>query len=666
VKDKIIRGRVAMRKHAALRRMCQKFWQGEQYWYLNAKNELRVLPTAVIDVQGGKPDHRIRNSYEFLHSIIEAKVSAASQSVPGYRVDATTADPEDKAAARLSEHVAYYGYDKWHLRRHTIKAITNALVQREGFTMPYFDPNVGPFKQNADGEWVGQGEIRHLDLSRSEVMWELGVDFDDSRWHAIERAQLIEDIKAIPGYIGGDLKSDASTADLPSDKKTDEMALVDEVLERPCKEYPHGRRMFIAAGRVIVDYRKDPACPEDWSDWWEPFPNIDEQGNAVDEPCIMRLSWTVNPDGDDTGLVERLLDLARTINDCWNKLLEWKNRCLMPQMSAPKGANVTRRDDTPGATWYYNVIGGMKPEWERTPPVPQELFQMLELAITHMRAIAADIDVQPDPGLAARTANAAVEQSKVRWQSFLGDLEEFHSRLMRRDLTLVARHYTEKRIIDIRGQYGWEPPVAFTGSDLLSQTNVRVLPGSIEAHSREQATQEIQLIQTLWPGAIPVEAALAVMHGSPAAGLMRSYEGHVARAWGLVQEIRSNYRKVMDMPSRFDTELGDAMTGFQVPGWMPRKQDNVKLWKQVIADYMVTPDYDSQPVEVQHMFDLIWDGLEFSEQRRAMMIAQQEQAMAADLGMGNAAAPQNAPPVPQQQGLTAEQAAPAATAPQNQ
>jgi hypothetical protein len=66
------------------------------------------------------------------------------------------------------------------------------------------------------------------------------------------------------------------------------------------------------------------------------------------------------------------------------------------------------------------------------------------------------------------------------------------------------------------------------------------------------------------------------------------------------------------------------------------------------------------------MFDLIWDGLEFSEQRRAMMIAQQEQAMAADLGMGNAAAPQNAPPVPQQQGLTAEQAAPAATAPQNQ
>jgi hypothetical protein len=123
---------------------------------------------------------------------------------------------------------------------------------------------------------------------------------------------------------------------------------------------------------------------------------------------------------------------------------------------------------------------------------------------------------------------------------------------------------------------------------------------------------------------------------------------------------------VMDMPSRFDTELGDAMTGFQVPGWMPRKQDNVKLWKQVIADYMVTPDYDSQPVEVQHMFDLIWDGLEFSEQRRAMMIAQQEQAMAADLGMGNAAAPQNAPPVPQQQGLTAEQAAPAATAPQNQ
>jgi hypothetical protein len=33
--------------------------------------------------------------------------------------------------------------------------------------MPYFDPNVGPFTQDENGEWHGQGEIRLLDLTRS-------------------------------------------------------------------------------------------------------------------------------------------------------------------------------------------------------------------------------------------------------------------------------------------------------------------------------------------------------------------------------------------------------------------------------------------------------------------------------------------------------------------
>jgi hypothetical protein len=102
-----------------------------------------------------------------------------------------------------------------------------------------------------------------------------------------------------------------------------------------------------------------------------------------------------------------------------------------------------------------------------------------------MRAIAADIDVQPDPNLAAKTANAAIEAVRRGWQSFLGDLAEFHSRLMRHCLMLVARNYDEQRQIEIRGQYGWQPMKAFAGQDLRSQVNVRVLPGSLETKSQQ-------------------------------------------------------------------------------------------------------------------------------------------------------------------------------------
>jgi hypothetical protein len=304
------------------------------------------------------------------------------------------------------------------------------------------------------------------------------MDFDESPWHAIDEAMLIDDIKRIPGYVGGKLIADALTADLPTEKRSDKMARLTTYLERPCQKYPEGRRCFIANGRIVVDFREEPDAPED-ADWYEPYPYTDANGVVCDEPVIHRISYTVNPEGDDFGLVERLIDLMRTIDDCWNKLLEWKNRCLMPRIMAPLGSQI-RTNDVPGGVDFYKVDPinpTVTPQWEKAPPIPQELFQLLNLAIEQMRALAADVDVQPDPRLTSQTANVAVQQAQTRWDGFLGDAEEFDSRLMRHCLCLVARYYTEQRIIDIRGRYGWEPPIAFTGSDLRSQVNVRVMEG---------------------------------------------------------------------------------------------------------------------------------------------------------------------------------------------
>jgi hypothetical protein len=167
IREKVKRGTAAMMKDAATRRMCHKFWEGDHYWYTNAEGALRFLSTALVDVSGGKPSHRIRNTYNFIQSIVEGKVSAVTQKVPGYEIDPSSTDNEDRQAARIAEQVAFYGYDKWYLRRMGTKVATLALVQREGFAMPYFDAAIGPFKNGQ-----GKGEIRVLTFSRSEVMWE--------------------------------------------------------------------------------------------------------------------------------------------------------------------------------------------------------------------------------------------------------------------------------------------------------------------------------------------------------------------------------------------------------------------------------------------------------------------------------------------------------------
>lgn len=655
VEDKLTRGREEMRKDATLRRLCVKFWRGEQNWYLNDDGGLSFLPNALISVK--KQPHRIRSQYRFIHSIVEGKVSQATQVIPGYDVTPSTTDPQDYAAARLASQVATYGYDKWHMRRVRAKGVTNALVQREAFVMPYFDPDVGPYRREMkladDGlpeldkngelveEWVGQGEVRHLVLSRSEVMWEPGMDFEDSPWFAIERAMVKEEAERLPGFLGGEVQTDAQNADLPTERKaTDNMVRVTQYYEYPCPDYPQGRCLTIMNKRV--------ACrPDD-------YPSYDPDGNVTSDPILHRLSYTVDPEGDDRGMVEHLIDLARTIDDCWSKLREIKNRALQLQMVAPRGSNMPRRDDTPGATYEYNPTAAGKPEWEK-PPDPayiHHLVNLLELALAHMRAIAADVDVQPQPDLAAKTITAAVEANRSRWQQFIADVADWDSRIMRHNLALVARHYTAERQIEIRGQYDTAMLPDFTGQDLRSNVNVRVNPESLQAKTRQQVIEEIQFVQTNWPNAIGPDTAIALIRGGNADRLLKSPQYDYDRAARMVRLLEQGIEALTAVyqPTMrpMTIQVPDPMTGApmtqtvmqEVPGWMPRKQDNIPIYKQVVGDYMKTLAYEQLPPDKQEPFNLFWAGLEFAEQERALEQAQLEQQMAAQLGMSNAAKPQ--------------------------
>src|SRR5689334_13073112 len=116
-----------MRKDAIKRRLCQKFFEGDHYWYVNSQGSLAYQSAGMTGVTtASKPNYRIRNTYNFAGAIVEAKVSAATQRVPGYEVTPSTDDSDDQAAASLASQVATYGFDQWRIRRHTTKAVTNA------------------------------------------------------------------------------------------------------------------------------------------------------------------------------------------------------------------------------------------------------------------------------------------------------------------------------------------------------------------------------------------------------------------------------------------------------------------------------------------------------------------------------------------------------------
>jgi hypothetical protein len=618
-----------MMRDAPKRRLCIKFEKGETYWSINEKNLLVQANTITFSNGGGKPPYRIRNRYNFIRPLVDGKVSASTQKIPSYDVSASTTDPGDIGAANIARKIAVYGYDKWRLKEVARKAVKSAVVTGDAFAWPYFDTSVGPFVEMEDGSYVGKGEVKVIVLNGNQVYWEPGVSFENSSWFAVEQALPLDEVEEWPDLaVDPDtLFADGSAAEtMKADKsESDNLIRITRYFERPCPSYPEGDYFCIANNRVIT-------VPT------QKYPLQDRENNVIDEPLLHRLKYTTDPDSDhDLGLVWQLVDLARTAQDCYNKMLEWKNRTLNPQMMAPENSMQERRNDIPGYVYHYKPIGNMKPEWEPAQgQFVQPLQAILEQVKRDMQYIAADQDIAGilAPNVSTSSIQATIDQSANRWQAFLADLGEWHSRLMRHCLLLVSKHYDEPRLVQVRGERGVDNIQDFLGTDILDQVNVTVHPGSLESQSRQQVLQEVmgyvdrQMIT-------PREALLAVQSRSTDV-LTYSWELDVRRANTIIQRILDG--TAMDMPDR---ETVDPATGnpITVPSWMPTASDNADVWEKTFSDWMKTEEFEDLDSGHQEIANLIYSAIIRQRLAKAQLEAQMQMQMAQDLGMQNAAKP---------------------------
>lgn len=636
VRERLDRGQKCLMEDAFKRRLCQLFLRGETYFYLDNRGVLNFQETAP-GVRSGKPGHRVRNRYNFIRPMVDAKVSSATTRVPGYEVTPTTTDPEDAAAARLAEKVLRMGYERWNLREARVKGATMAIGGGgAAFALPYFDPSVGPFREVAqpDGaiKLVGEGEIKVLLLDGNEVGWEPGTDFYDSRWYYTHNARPMSTVRDLEGYTGAHLSADARLSDLPTDAPRDDMCMVTMYFERPSAEHPDGRMLTFANDRQIV--------PEG------PYP-LRHNGEVVDEPCIHRLVYRMDADNDrDLGLTWELIDFQRSLSDIYNKIVEVKNRGLNLRMMAPEGSLIKAPEDVPGGIDYYRPVGGMKPEWERAPDpnIIGQLLSVFDRMLNDMRYVAADTDVQAAPNVASSTVQSVIQQSANRWSSFLGSLSRWDSSIARHCLLLCQTHYSEDRVLKVKGRFGWEPDASFRGADILGQVDVTVNPATIETHTKAATLQQLGWIQANFPGYIRPEVAVEIaLNGTSPESLIESFEFDKARANSIIQKIRDG--SIMDMPSR--TEL-DPMTGGMrdIPGWMPRPFDNLDVQMWTYENWLKTDDANRLPVELHEVAMLIYEGMKMLQAQKQAEAAAAQSAQAEALGESNAARPQEAKPMP--------------------
>lgn len=629
VLERIKRSRAQANDKTAEWKECLEFARGNQYAYISSNNKLEHQATRGSADGKGKPNWRVRQSRNLIFPIIDGKVSAATQRVPGYEVVPSSTDAEDISGARLAEKIALAGYQNWSIRRATEAAVHLALVPGEAFAMPYWDSSIGPFLETEDGSTVGVGDIRVRIYSAPEVSWEPGCQFADSPYWVVEHARPIATVSSEDGFIGGKLTADAKLDWNGSVTEPSQMVLVTEYLERPCPLYPQGRHLIIANGKL--------AFPEG------DYPLKDKAGRAIDSPCLHRLSYMIDPTSDrDQGLVKQLIEPQRTFNDAMNKVSEWKNVALFPQILAPVGSIDTRSrpTDEPGAIIYYNPIVGMEPKWRPVPPIPSELFSLADRMQSLMGSIASENQV-PSQVESGKGIQSILERDRIAWQNFIVKLADWHSAIMRDCLLLVQRHYTEKRLIQYRGRTGWESIPDFMGMDIRGQSDARVSPGSLEPRTRAAIEQRVMNYAQM--GWVSPEAAMAAIDGGNAEKLIESYELDIARANLVISKIRSGAflqeppRPIFPGEEAMD-ENGEPLD--EVPGWMPRTGvDNLSVHKAIFSDWFKTDEWDATTPEGKEASLLYFSAVLDGEAKAAARAQELQAAEAQSAGMMNAAKP---------------------------
>lgn len=587
------------------------YLRGHHYVRRGVNSGRLIVKATETRVAGGKPPHRVRAARNLLLDIVANEVSAASLRVPGYEVVPSTTDPEDRGSAKLGERVLLYGYDAWKVRQASRKTVTHAVVGDEGFAWPYYDER--------------KREICIMVYGGTEVMWEPGVRFEDSRWHAVRQARQIEDVKAMAGFIKGTkLTADAAATGPETERQRvaqpGSLVLVTEYLERPSEKHPKGRRLVIANGQIIVD-------PEG-----EDYPLVDVHGNPLDEPVLHKLSYFTDPDSDrDMGLVRHLLDPMDNFNDTVSRILEWARYTLTPQLLAPRGSRV-RPTSEPGEITWYDPVFGLEPKWRQVPQIPPELFTMLEQTRADMRQIAGQ-NLEAVSVETAREAEALQNVDRRRREDFLQQYAEWHTGIARHGLILAQLHYDAPRLLTLRGRFGPELVRDFRGADLRGQTDVRINPDSLAPRSRADIEKRVMAFADR--GWVSPQAAMAAIRGGTAEALLDDYERDVAWQNKEIQEIKA-------LASPPQPSLRDRLTGRPPPEpQMPsaREFDNHAVHLEVLHSWMKTDDYDLAPAHVKEVADLHEKQHRYFQDAERVAAAQAQIETAQGLGMANAARP---------------------------
>lgn len=501
--------------------------QIERQWYVNlafyfGKQNVHVMrpQTGGLTFGGSTklwvppaPYYRARPVINRIRPTIRHELSQLTNTKPNASIVPASAEDRDLYAAMAGEQIWENEYNEKKVRLVIRRAVWWTLTCGSGFIKTWWDGSAGPQTQVMTEKGPGMmpmGDVCFApetpfnifvpDLREEEIEnqpYMIHAQAKSPEWVQMHFPEALDGDKINPGSADATDLMDESFLNLVGTRSLERQrsCLVLEVWIKPQMhpQFPQGAFFTMIGDKIVQGQQGMP-----YSHGKYPFAKIDHI-----------------PGGKfyGTSSIEDLVPLQKEYNRTRGQIIEAKNRMAKPQLIAPRGSvDVSKITTEPGQVIQYTP-GFDPPKPLPLTPLPNYVLEELDRIKMDWDDISGQHDVskgQVPPGVTAATAISYLQERDESTMSPTFDsLEEAIEKTARLTLNYVHDYWMVERMVKVTGADGSFDVMAFKGSELGSNTDIKVESGSSLPTSK--AARQAFVMDLMKLGFITPEKGLEVM-----------------------------------------------------------------------------------------------------------------------------------------------------------
>lgn len=484
----------------------------ERQWYLNLafyfgkQNMVPRQNQSLITTASGTlytppaPYYRVRPVINRIRPTIRTELAKLTSQRPNAFVIPASSEDRDLFAAQAGEQIWDSIYRKYNLKNVIRKALFWTLTCGSGYIKSYWDPTKVDEENNQLGDFAFEPEtpfhvfvpdLRVQELEEQPFI--IHAQLKSIDWVKLNFPELHLNI---PNKAGDEILEDSWLNMVGASSTNDQhKVLVLEVWVKPHRVamFPEG-----AVFTVIGDQLAQGMYGWPYEHNRYPFAKIDHI-----------------PGGKfyaDSSIVD-LIPLQREYNRTRGQIIEAKNRMAKPQLAAEKGSiDPSKITSEPGQVILYTP-GFNPPQPIPLQNLPGYVLQELDRILLDWADIAGIHEVsqgQVPPGVTAATAISYLqEQDETKLSHTVDSLESAIEKTAQMALSYVTQFWDASRTVKVTGMDGTFDVMAFRGSDLRGNTDIKIESGSALPTSR--AAKQALIMDFMKMGFIAPDEGMEVL-----------------------------------------------------------------------------------------------------------------------------------------------------------